>query len=141
MGVVVILGIDHVGLATEDPAGTAPFLTALGLGRSDGGIADDYGVACEFWRYADGIGQPSIEVVSPARPDASIAGLLEKQGPGLYHVAFAVDELEPELARLRKQGFAAVDAVPCAGARPGMRVAFLYARSPAGLLVELVQYS
>jgi methylmalonyl-CoA/ethylmalonyl-CoA epimerase len=137
----VILGIDHVGLATDDPVGTAPFLAALGLGVSDSGIADGYGVACEFWRYADGIGQPSVEVVSPARPDASIAGLIEKQGPGLYHIAFAVDDLEAELARLRERGFAAVDDEPRAGARPGMRVAFLYAPSPAGLLIELVQYS
>lgn len=137
----MILGIDHIGLATDDPAGTAPFLAALGLGMSDSGIADDYGVACEFWRYADGIGEPSVEVVSPVRPCASIAGRMEKQGPGLYHVAFGVDGLEAEFARLRAQGFAAVDAEPRAGARPGMRVAFLYAPRPAGLLIELVQYS
>ena len=29
---------------------------------------------------------------------------------------------------------------PCQGARPGMRVAFLYAKRPAARLVELVQY-
>ncbi|WP_433430460.1 VOC family protein [Nonomuraea sp. CA-141351] len=137
----MILGIDHVGLATDDPAGTAPFLAALGLGPGDRGIAGDYGVACEFWRYADGIGQPSIELVSPVRPDSPVAGRLAKQGPGLYHVAFGVDDLESEFARLREHGFAAVDVQPCAGARPGMRVAFMYARKPAGLLIELVQYS
>ncbi|MEU6432617.1 VOC family protein [Microbispora sp. NPDC046973] len=137
----MILGIDHIGLATDDPAGTAPFLAALGLGAGDRGIADDYGVACEFWRYSDGIGQPSIETVSPVRPDSPIADRLAKQGPGLYHVAFCVDDLEGEFARLREHGFVPVDAAPCAGARPGMRVMFMYARRPAGLLIELVQYS
>lgn len=137
----MILGIDHIGLATDDPAGAAPFLSALGLGMSDRGIAADYGVACEFWQYSDGVGQPAIEVVSPVRDDSPVAGRLEKQGPGLYHVAFGVDDLEAEIARLRRHGYVETGPRPCAGARPGMRVAFMYARKPAGLLIELVQYS
>ncbi|XVQ81948.1 hypothetical protein ACQP2K_24105 [Microbispora siamensis] len=47
-GAPVILGIDHIGLATDDPAGTAPFLAALGLGAGDLGIADDYG---SYWSW------------------------------------------------------------------------------------------
>jgi methylmalonyl-CoA/ethylmalonyl-CoA epimerase len=137
----VILGIDHIGLATDDAAGTAPFLQALGLVTCDKGVADDYGVACEFWRYADGVGQPFIETVSPVRPDSAIAERLKKHGPGVYHVAFGVDDLEGELARLRAHGYVSVDGRPCAGARQGMRVAFMYARRPAGLLIELVHYS
>ncbi|MDL4774167.1 MULTISPECIES: VOC family protein [Thermomonosporaceae] len=136
----MILGIDHIGMATDDPEGVAPFLTALGMTVSDRGTADDYGVACEFWHYSDGIGQPAVELVSASRSDSSVAGRLEQHGPGLYHVAFGVDDLEAELDRLRGHGFTAVDHVACSGARPGMRVAFLYARRPAGLLVELVQY-
>ena len=41
---------------------------------------------------------------------------------------------------LRGSGFALLDENPCAGARTGMRVAFLYLGKPTGLLVELVQY-
>jgi methylmalonyl-CoA/ethylmalonyl-CoA epimerase len=137
----VILGIDHIGLATDDPAGTAPFLAALGLGMFDRGIAADYGVACEFWRHSDGIGQPAIEMVAPVRQDSSVTDRLEKHGPGLYHVAFGVDDLAGELTRLRGHGFVPTGLRPCAGARQGMRVAFMYARKPAGLLIELVQYS
>lgn len=136
----MILGIDHIGLATDDPTGVGVFMTALGMRRTDDGIAEDYGVACEFWQYSDGVGQPAVELVSPVGENSSVAGRLKQSGPGLYHVAFAVDDLESELARLRKSGFAAVDAQPCAGARKGMRVAFMYARRPAGLLIELVQY-
>jgi methylmalonyl-CoA/ethylmalonyl-CoA epimerase len=133
----VILGIDHIGLAGDDPAGVGAFLTVLGMRRADAGVADAYGVACEFWEYP---GQPAVEIVSPVREESSVAGRLERDGPGLYHLAFAVDDLESEIRRLRENGFVPVDGRPCAGAKEGMEVAFLYARKPAALLVELVQY-
>jgi methylmalonyl-CoA/ethylmalonyl-CoA epimerase len=136
----VIIGIDHIGLATEDPSGLTPFLTALGLQRNDAAVAEAYGVACEFWSHPNSAGQPAIELVSPVRADSAVTDRLAKQGPGLYHLAFEVDELEPELDRLRRTGFVQIDATPCAGARPGMRVAFLYLRKPAATLIELVQY-
>jgi methylmalonyl-CoA/ethylmalonyl-CoA epimerase len=133
----MLLCIDHIGLATDAPAGIAPFLAALGLSRTDDGVAEHYGVACEFWQRGD---EPAVELVSPARTGSVLDARLAGAGPGLHHVAFRVDRLEPELDRLRHEGFAAVDDLPRAGARPGMRVAFLYLPRPAGLLVELVEY-
>lgn len=134
----MILGIDHIGLATPEPLRTGAFLEALGLSPVDGGVADDYGVSCEFWRLP-GRG-PDIELVSPARPNSAIEGRLAGQGPGLYHVAFVVDDVEAELRRLRGSGLSPVDASPCRGARPGMTVAFMYVPRPAAFLVELVAY-
>ena len=136
----MIKGIDHIGLATEDPAALAPFLTALGLRLDDAAVAEPYGVSCEFWSHPAAGGQPAVELVSPVRSDSAVTDRLAKLGPGLYHLAFEVDELEPELARLRAAGFVQIDATPCAGARPGMRVAFMYLRKPAATLIELVEY-
>jgi methylmalonyl-CoA/ethylmalonyl-CoA epimerase len=137
----VILRIDHIGLATEDPEGVAAFMTTLGMRKYDEGHADDYGVACEFWQFGGGLGNPAVEIVSPTQQRSAIGGRLERQGPGLYHLAFEVDDLESETARLRSQGFTAIDAEPCKGAREGMTVAFLYAPAPANLLLELVHYA
>ena len=106
----MILRIDHVGVATDDPLALEPYLTALGMQRTDTGVAEHYGV-------------------------------LARSGPGLYHIAFVVDDIERELERLRTHGFVAVDPQPCNGARPGMRVAFMYLRRPAGMLIELVEYA
>jgi methylmalonyl-CoA/ethylmalonyl-CoA epimerase len=136
----VILGIDHIGLATEYPAGVSEFLTVLGMRKDDGGVADAYGVACEFWSHPSARGQPALELVTPIRDDSAVTSHLAHRGPGLYHVAFEVDDLDAELARLCASGFVPVDAAPCAGARPAMRVAFLYVPKPAALLIELVQY-
>ncbi|MFL6136662.1 MAG: VOC family protein [Frankiaceae bacterium] len=148
----MILGIDHVGLATDDPAAVGGYLAALGLQRFDAGVAEAYGVSCDFWRWAgmtsaaSGAGaagrpaQPAVEVVAPVREGSAVSHRLARNGPGLYHLALEVDDLDAELARLRGAGFTAVDREPCAGAREGMRVAFVYAGRPAGVLVELVQY-
>lgn len=135
----VIVGIDHIGLVTDDPAGVATFMSELGLEPVSSGVAEAYGVSCDFWRHPRD-GAPAVEVVAPVSPRSVVADQLARRGPGLYHIAFEVDGIEAELTRLRQAGFVAVDAQPCAGALAGMRVAFLYLRRPAGLLVELVEY-
>jgi methylmalonyl-CoA/ethylmalonyl-CoA epimerase len=137
----MILGIDHIGLATAYPDRAAAQLATLGLVRTGQGTADAYGVACEFWSLPDDATGTAIELVSPARPGSAVDGRLLSRGPGFYHVAFTVDDLEYEARRLRDSGFLALDAEPCGGARPGMRVSFLYLPQPAELLVELVHYA
>ncbi|MER7466111.1 VOC family protein [Streptomyces sp. NPDC097981] len=137
----MILGLDHIGLATADPGRAGAQLAALGLARTTSGTADAYGVACEFWNIPGAPAGPAVELVSPARPGSAVEGRLQDPGPGLYHLAFTVDSLEDEAARLRGEGFLALDARPCRGARPGMRVVFLYLPEPAELLVELVHYA
>jgi methylmalonyl-CoA/ethylmalonyl-CoA epimerase len=134
----VLLGIDHIGLATGEPDAIAPFLAALGMSQIDSGVAEEYQVVCEFWQQR--AGEPAIELVSPAGAGSALDGQLARNGPGLHHIAIEVDRIEPELDRLRAAGFTIVDRAPCAGARAGMLVAFTYLARPAGLLVELVQY-
>ena len=136
----MIKGIDHIGLATEDPGGVAGFLTALGMAKDDRGVAEEYGVACEFWSYPAAGGQPAVELVTPVREDSVLSEHFSRRSPSLYHVALEVDDVDTELTRLRGCGLIPVDAAPCAGARPGMRVAFMYVPKPAALLIELVQY-
>lgn len=136
----MILGIDHVGLLTADPEGVGALLTVLGLSKVDSGVAGDYGVSCDFWQVGADLAAPAVEVVAPVREDSAVAGRLAR-GPGLYHIAFEVDDLEAEASRLRANGFALVDAEPCRGARDGMAVQYLYAPKPAGVLVELVRYA
>lgn len=134
----MILGIDHIGLATDDPDAVGSFLTVLGMRLIDDGVAAAYGVTYHFWQHPGD--RPAVELVAPAKNDSAVTGYLSRKGPGLYHIAFEVDDVEFELTKL-KESFVPVDSTPCAGARQGMQVAFMYLRKPAGLLIELVQYS
>ena len=137
----MILGIDHVGVLTSDLGRAGEQLESLGLAKVDGGLAEAYGVACDFYQLTDDPGAVAVELVAPVAEDSAIGNRLKKSGPGPYHVALEVDDVEEEMARLAGRGFVMVDRAPCAGARPGMRVAFLYLGKPTGLLVELVQYA
>ncbi|MFF6908738.1 VOC family protein [Streptomyces sp. NPDC012389] len=137
----MILGIDHIGLATAEPDRTGAQLSALGLHRTDEGTADAYRVACSFWSLPGDPAGAAVELVSPTGPGSAVEGRLRGPGPGFYHLALTVDDLAEETARLRASGFLVLDAEPCRGARPGMRVVFVYAPEPADLLVELVHYA
>jgi methylmalonyl-CoA/ethylmalonyl-CoA epimerase len=136
----VILGLDHVGLLTGDISAVGAKLGELGLSRVEAGLAHEYGVACEFWQHDESPESFAIELVAPVREDSSVANRLERQGPGLYHVALEVDDLAAEAARLRRSGFVPIDSAPVAGAREGMQVMFLYLGKPANLMIELVRY-
>ena len=75
------------------------------------------------------------------RSDSPITKFLEKQGPGLHHIAFKVDKLQSALDYLKGQGIQLIDETPRIGAE-GLQIAFLHPKSTSGILVELceVQY-
>jgi methylmalonyl-CoA epimerase len=63
---------------------------------------------------------------------------LERRGPGLHHVAYAVDDIDAELERLRDAGLRLIDEEPRVGIR-NSRVAFLHPGALGGVLTELVE--
>jgi methylmalonyl-CoA/ethylmalonyl-CoA epimerase len=75
-----------------------------------------------------------------ASGDGVIQRFLDSRGPGLHHVAFAVDGIDAALEALRRQGFRLVDEVPRAGGM-GTRIAFVHPSGFGGMLVELVETS
>lgn len=82
------------------------------------------------------VGGSALELLEPTSDDSPIAKFLEKKGPGIHHVALAVDDVEAELERLKDAGYRLVDEVPRAGAH-GLKIAFLHPGSTGGVLVEL----
>lgn len=83
------------------------------------------------------VGESSIELVQPTRPDTGVARFLESRGEGFHHVCLEVDDLAAELDRLAGAGVELIDAAP----RPGAEgpVAFIHPRSCHGVLVELIE--
>ena len=84
------------------------------------------------------IGDSKIELLEANNQNSPIAKFLSKRGEGFHHVAFEVDDIEEELARLQKLDFILLHLSPKEGA-DNKRIAFLHPKSTMGMLIELCQ--
>jgi methylmalonyl-CoA/ethylmalonyl-CoA epimerase len=84
------------------------------------------------------IGESKIELLEPTSEDSPVAKFMEKNGPGIHHVAYEVDDIEAAIAKLVADGARMIDEVPRAGAH-GARIAFIHPKSSNGVLTELCQ--
>ncbi|SFH56473.1 methylmalonyl-CoA epimerase [Halorubrum aquaticum] len=123
---------DHVGVATRDAAGLADSFSGL----LDAPVAHEEtfeGMRVVFLELDGGY----FELLEPAE-EGPIRDYLEREGPGIHHVALATDDLPAALDRARDRGVDLVDEEPRPGAW-GHAVAFLHPRSTGGVLVEFVE--
>jgi methylmalonyl-CoA/ethylmalonyl-CoA epimerase len=127
--------LDHVAIAVPsfDRATAYEVLGAAADGPDE--RVEGQGVVVRLLRWGDA----AIELLVPTAPSSPVARFLERRGPGLHHVAFAVDDLAAEVARLTAAGATFVDPEPRPG-RGGSRVVFLHPRWTGGVLVELVAH-
>jgi methylmalonyl-CoA epimerase len=127
--------LDHTGIAVTALDDAIPLWEKLiGAPATGREVIDAMGVEVVFI----GSGQGRIELLAPTRPDSPVARFLERRGPGLHHLCFAVPDLRAALASLRAEGFALIDESPRPGAH-GHLVAFLHPKAADGVLVELVE--
>ena len=78
-----------------------------------------------------------MELLESTTVDGPIGRHIANRGPGLHHVAFLVDDLEAEMARLEKEGYRVISG-PKDGA-DNKRIAFLHPSDTAKVLVELCE--
>jgi methylmalonyl-CoA/ethylmalonyl-CoA epimerase len=123
--------LDHVAVAVHSIAESGPLFELLtGQAATSPEALDAHGVRVAF------IG--ALELLEPLTPGTSVGRFLERNGPGLHHVAYRTPDIEADLARLEEAGVRLIDRTPRAGAH-GHRVAFIHPSSAAGVLVELVE--
>ena len=84
------------------------------------------------------VGEQKIELLQATNPDSPIAKFIEKRGEGVHHIAFAVEDIVSEIARLKSEGFIVLNETPKKGADNKL-VAFLHPKSSNGVLIELCQ--
>ncbi|MDZ7717029.1 MAG: VOC family protein [Balneolaceae bacterium] len=53
-------------------------------------------------------GESKVELLGATSPDSVIAKYVEKKGEGMHHVAFEVDDIRAEIARLQDEGFTGI---------------------------------
>ena len=127
--------IDHVAVAVSDlDAAEAAYNDLLNLewkGREE--VAGQKVLTSIFQ-----VGESWLELISPTAEDSTIAAFLRKRGQGLHHICFEVDDIEAEIARLKKKGARLLNETPTDGVG-GTRIAFLHPKETAGVLIELVE--
>jgi methylmalonyl-CoA epimerase len=85
------------------------------------------------------VGDGRVELLAPLEDDTPIGRFLARRGPGMHHVAYEVEDLRAELARLDDEGVQLVDREPRAGLY-GLQVAFIHPDAVHGVLTELVTH-
>ncbi len=122
--------LDHVGIAATD--GSLPLATLLGS-RNFSPREMPSGVTVARFGPND-----ALELVWPRTDSSPVSNFIAKRGPGLHHVALAVnqslDELRWHLAAAGVRFASAVE--PSSDGRPSL---FIHPASTGGVLVELVQ--
>lgn len=127
--------IDHIGIAVKDIAAAKAFYEqVLGLKVTAEEVVEEQKVKVAFIPTGDS----EVELLESTTPDGPIARFIEKNGEGIQHIAFRVDNLEQKLAELKAAGVRLIDEKPRRGAG-GALIAFLHPKATFGTLVELCQ--
>lgn len=124
--------VDHIGIAVKDLAEASKFYEALGLKSAGTEIVEEQKVKVAFYP----VGDSEVELLESTSPDGPIAKYIDKNGPGIQHIAFRVDNIEKALAELKEKGVRLIDEKPRYGAG-GAKIAFLHPKSTFGVLIEL----
>ena len=127
--------IEHIGIAVNDlETSNLIFEKLLGVPAYKFEEVESEGVATSFFN----IGPNKIELLAATNPDSPIAKFIAKKGEGIHHIAFDVEDIVLEIARLKKEGFVVLNEIPKKGADNKL-VAFLHPKSTNGVLIELCQ--
>jgi len=127
--------IDHVGVAVEDlDAAIGLYEKSFAMELAHRETVESQGVEAVLLDVGDG----HIELLRPLGPDTAVGKFLARKGPGLHHVAYAVEDIDATLGRLAEAGLELIDREARVGIRDS-RVAFLHPRSTGGVLTEIVE--
>jgi len=127
--------IDHIGVAVKDlEAGIELYQQSFGMELGLRETVEEQGVEAALLNVGDG----HVELLAPLGSDTPVGKYLAKRGPGLHHVAYAVDDIDSTLERIAATGIELIDAKARVGIG-GSRVAFLQPRSTGRVLTEIVE--
>ena len=126
--------VDHVGIAVKDLDEAVKFYESLGFKASGYEVVAEQKVKVAFLPCGDS----ELELLESTEPDGPIARFIEKNGPGIQHVAIRVDDIDKALEELKEKGVRLIDQTPRYGAG-NARIAFVHPKATGGVLLELTQ--
>jgi methylmalonyl-CoA/ethylmalonyl-CoA epimerase len=129
-----VLRIDHTAIAVRDlDEALERYRRLYGIEAAERRSVPDQHVEVVFLS----LGDSQLELICPLDSTSGVARFLARQGEGLHHVGFLVDDIAAELERLTAEGVELIDRRPRQGVH-GL-IAFVHPRATGGVLVELVE--
>ncbi|MEN6375271.1 MAG: methylmalonyl-CoA epimerase [Smithella sp.] len=130
-----VLKVEHLGIAVKNnDAAKKLFGDILGLHYTKSETVAEQKVNTTFFE----VGDTHVELLEATSPDSTIAKYIEKNGEGIQHIAFHVENIEECLEELKAGGIRLIDEKPRRGAG-GAKIAFLHPKSTFGVLIELCE--
>lgn len=128
-----ITHIEHIGIAVNSLEEAIPYYENI-LGMKCYAIEEvaDQRVKTAFFK----VGQTKIELLESTDPEGPIGKFIEKKGPGVHHLAFAVENVNEALNEVAEKGVQLIDKTGRKGAE-GLNIGFLHPKSTLGVLTEL----
>ena len=125
--------IEHIGIAVENLKESISHYEKL-LGVKCYAIEEvaDQKVKTAFFK----VGQTKIELLESTSEDGPIGKFVAKKGPGMHHIAFAVEDTNDALKDAEENGIRLIDKQSRNGAE-GLKIGFLHPKSTGGVLTEL----
>jgi methylmalonyl-CoA/ethylmalonyl-CoA epimerase len=128
-----MLKVEHIGIAVRNLAASVPlFERLLGSKCYKSEVVEGENVTTAFLKQ----GETKIELLETTSPDGPIATFIDKKGEGVHHIAFEVEDIAMEMARLKSEGFMLLNEDPKPGADNKL-ICFLHPKHTNGVLIEL----
>src|SRR5512133_2037270 len=98
--------IEHIGIAVKDLKASITLFENM-LGQKCYNIEDvaDQKVKTAFFK----VGETKIELLESTDPEGPVGKFIEKKGPGMHHIAFAVNDVNTALQDAGEAGIQLID--------------------------------
>ena len=124
--------LEHIGIAVDDiDAALDRFRSLFGAVPYKTEDVVSEGVRTHFLDA----GGTKIELLEATSPESPIARFIARQGPGLHHLAFAVEDASAMHAHAAALGLRLLNDAPKPGA-DGKQIFFVHPKDTGGVLME-----
>ncbi len=127
--------VHHIDFVVRDlDRAAARYAEILGMDPGPRERLESRGV--ELVRFR--VGVLWLILVQPVREDSPVMRFLEEHGEGFFHIAYRVDDVAAEAARLKAVGVEPVNEIPRRGVE-GWKLVDLRVEDTAGILTQPIE--
>lgn len=131
----MIRAVHHIGIAVSDLDEAMAFYAGR-FGLEAEVVAPPPGSTLRFAMIR--LPGTELELMAPAADATPISNFLAKRGPGVHHIAFAVDDIAAAMQAGAARGLQPLSAAPLPGVENTL-TCFFHPKGTLGVLIEYVQ--